>query len=360
MGIIRLLLAIAVFNSHFPILDMPLVDGHEAVLTFFAISGFYMALILDNTYDSARGFYMSRFLTLYPIYVFALVVSVALVITGDIHPMSARTELQMLLSNPASFLAMVWTSVFVFGQEMLFSLAQSPDGGLLFVEGSRNAIWRHAPLIQAWSLSLEILFYALAPFLVRLKNSTLVYLIALSLLAKIVVMNTAYADVVFFKRFFLTEFWLFGCGLVAYRIYTSLSRKAHASDYCFFAGLVVSIVVIGVVPKGIKPFALPIATLVALPFVFRGFRHFEFDRFVGKTSYPFYLLHFSAIAIFETYWDEPKGWHILLAGMVAALLTHVLFGKAIESLKTRKRGHLVVPVETLRLTDEPIISTYNV
>ena len=43
MGMIRLLLAIAVFNSHFPSLpDLPMVDGHEAVLAFFAISGFYM------------------------------------------------------------------------------------------------------------------------------------------------------------------------------------------------------------------------------------------------------------------------------------------------------------------------------
>lgn len=134
MGIIRFLLAIAVFNSHFPMLDLPIVDGHEAVLSFFAISGFYMALVLDTAYASTRAFYMSRFLTLYPIYVFALIISIALVMTLDVHPMSTAAELKQLLSDPISFLVMVWTSIFVLGQELLFSLAQSPDGGLHFVE----------------------------------------------------------------------------------------------------------------------------------------------------------------------------------------------------------------------------------
>ena len=68
MGAVRFLLAFAVFNSHFPVVDWAIVGGHEAVLAFFAISGFYMALILDTSYGSARTFYMSRFLSLYPMY----------------------------------------------------------------------------------------------------------------------------------------------------------------------------------------------------------------------------------------------------------------------------------------------------
>lgn len=337
MGIIRLLLAIAVFNSHFPFLDMPVVDGHEAVLAFFAISGFYMALILDTTYTSTKSFYVGRFLSLYPIYIFATALSVALLVTWDVHPMTGLSELKKLLADPMAFIAMLWTSAFVFGQELLFCLSPSPDGGLHIVEASRHAIWKHAPLIQAWSLSLEITFYALAPLLVRLKTRTLGNVVAASIVVKLMIMNGAFAETVFFKRFFPAEFWLFGCGILAYRFYRTLPRKSEAVDFFAFLLLAGFIFIVGDVERAFEPFALPAATLITLPFIFRGFRSVRIDREIGKISYPFYLLHFSAIAIFEAYWDEPEGWHILIFALAAALLTHSIFNPGIELLKNRMR-----------------------
>lgn len=131
MGIIRLLLACAVFNSHFPFLDMSVVDGHEAVLAFFAISGFYIALILDTTYATPGRFYMGRFLSLYPMYVLALCISIALLVVWDIHPMVSLEEMQAFLADPMAFFVMAWTSTCVFGQELLFSLAPSPEGACM-------------------------------------------------------------------------------------------------------------------------------------------------------------------------------------------------------------------------------------
>lgn len=337
MGLIRFLLAIAVFNSHFPMFDVPMVNGHEAVLTFFAISGFYMALILDTKYDRKRHFYLSRFLSLYPMYVFALILAVALLVTKDIHPMTSRAELQMLMSEPLAFIAMIWTSICVLGQELLFSLGQATDGAIHFVDSSRTAIWRHAPLIQAWSLSLEFAFYALAPWLVRLRNAPLILLIIGSLSLKFGIMHSDWADIVFFKRFFLSEFWLFGCGIMAYRLYKLLPPKAQFKDSLFFITLIVTICSAGVAPEQAKPFALPVATVIALPLVFRLFRESGFDSLVGKVSYPFYLLHFSVIAIFEEYWDEPAGVYILVTTLVSAVLVHYVFNPGIEFWKQKVR-----------------------
>lgn len=343
MGFIRFMLAIAVLNSHFPVTDLPIVDGHEAVLAFFAISGFYMALILDTSYETIRKFYLGRFLTLYPMYVFALTISVALLTSLDVHPMTDSQKMAEILSDPASFLAMTWTSICIVGQELLFSLSPAVGGGLHFTNKSMSAIWSNAPLIQAWSLSLEILFYALAPFLVRLRSNRLIALVLISLCCRIAIAFTPMADIVFFKRFFPAEFWLFGGGILAYRLHTVLPPKGSIIDYIFFAALVLTILIIGEAPKEVAPFALPVAALVSIPLIFRGFRHFEFDRFVGKLSYPFYLLHFSAIAIFETYHDEPEGWYIVLATLVASLFTHSLFNTGIESMKRRLRRRIVNP-----------------
>ena len=347
MGFIRLLLAFAVLNSHYPVLEQsPIVCGHEAVLAFFCISGFYMALILDKSYDNPRAFYLSRFLTLYPMYVLALVISLGLLTSLDINSLTDRATLRQLMSDPASALLMAWTSATTFGQELLFSLAHDPSGGLHFVTKSRTAIWADAPIIQGWSLSLEITFYAMAPFLVRLRTRTILALAAASLGLKFAILASPLAHVVFFKRFFPLEFWLFGGGILAYRFHRSLPQAPRALDYCLFAALAVCVCTAGGATTALQPFVLPTATLIALPLVFRGFKRLQFDRLAGKISYPFYLLHYIVIALFEAYADEPEGGHILAATLAASVAVHFLFNSGIESLKTklRRRQALSAPL----------------
>ncbi|WP_207260110.1 acyltransferase [Desulfovibrio sp. Huiquan2017] len=356
MGFIRLLLAFAVFNSHFPAFgDVPLVDGHEAVLTFFAISGFYMALVLDRTYGNVRAFYLSRFLTLYPMYVLALVISLGLLTNLDVHSLTNRETLRAIVADPAAFALMAWTSATTFGQELLFSLARHPEGGLYFVTNSRDALWSDAPLIQGWSLSLEVTFYALAPFMVRLRTRTLLALLGASLGLKLAVMASPAADVVFFKRFFPLEFWLFTGGILAYRVHRRLAPEARWYDYGLFLVLAGLACMAGGLAKPLLPFFLPLGALLSMPLVFRGFKRLQCDRFAGKISYPFYLFHYIVIALFETYMDDPEGVFVLAAALAAAVLVHFLFNPGIESLKTklRRRHALPVPADTAVL--QPVV-----
>ncbi|EGB16281.1 acyltransferase 3 [Pseudodesulfovibrio mercurii] len=356
MGFIRLLLAFAVFNSHFTAFDnLPMVDGHEAVLTFFAISGFYMALILDRTYGSARAFYLSRFLTLYPMYVLALVVSLGLLTSLDVHSLTDRETLRAIMTDPAAFLVMAWTSATTVGQELLFSLARHPEGGLYFVTSSREALWSDAPLIQAWSLSLEVTFYALAPFLVRLRTRTLLALMGASLACKLAVMASPVADVVLFKRFFPLEFWLFAGGILAYRAHRRLDPDPRWYDYALFPALAGLALTADLAAGPLRPFLLPGAALLTMPLVFRGFKRLRWDRFAGKVSYPFYLLHYIVIALFETYMDDPEGAYVLAVALAAAVLVHLLFNPGIECLKTklRRRHALPVPADTAVL--QPVV-----
>ncbi|MEF2231169.1 MAG: acyltransferase family protein [Pseudodesulfovibrio sp.] len=334
MGFIRLLLALAVFNSHFPLLeDLPIVDGHEAVLTFFAISGFYMALILDTAYATPRQFYRARIASLYPPYLFALALSLALLLLLGVHPYTTRAALASFLADPLSLLLWAWTSLTLLGQDLFFCLSRAADGSLHFVSANRDAVWRQLPLVQTWSLSLEAVFYALAPFLVRLKNRTLLGLVAASLGIKLFVFFGPAKDVGFFIRFFPAEFWLFGCGILAYRAYARLPKETLAFDYLAAALLAGSIFVADLAPDGLEPFCLPLAALVTIPFVFRAFGGFSADRAIGKISYPFYLLHFTAIALFEKFLEEPAGWHILLCTLAGAVLTHLFFSQGVKRLK---------------------------
>jgi peptidoglycan/LPS O-acetylase OafA/YrhL len=75
MGTIRYLLAFSVLITHSKFLGKLMPPGDIAVQLFFIISGFYMALILNTKYKShTLAFYKNRFLRLYPIYFFVLIV----------------------------------------------------------------------------------------------------------------------------------------------------------------------------------------------------------------------------------------------------------------------------------------------
>ncbi|CCH50225.1 acyltransferase family protein [Pseudodesulfovibrio piezophilus] len=343
MGIIRIILAIAVFNSHFPTFDLPIVDGHEAVLSFFAISGFYMALILDTSYETTRSFYASRFMALYPMYLFTLTLSVALIVSLDVHPMNCAQELKKFLTDPAGFLLVSFTSLFIVGQELLFSLVRLPDGSIHFVEYSRHALWRLAPVLQAWSLSLEVIFYAMVPILVRFKTKTLLLLIAASLCAKILIVMSPFVSMKFFLRFFPLEFWLFGGGILAYRVHKSLPDRQSGLDSFAFLLLVGLICVANDVDEYLEPFFLPMLVLFTMPCIFRAFRRSRLDKVLGQISYPFYLIHFIVIAIFETYQDEPNGCVLLIITLMGAMLMHTLFAPGIADFKRRIKQTRPVP-----------------
>lgn len=341
MGIIRLLLAIAVCNSHFELTGMPMVGGHEAVLTFFAVSGFYMAMVLDRKYDSPEYFYKSRIQSLYPMYLFAVGISAALLFILDIHPLVSRSQMLKVLADPLGFVIVMWTSLCVIGQEWLFSLGLTDNGHLHILTSEMQSMYNNAFLVQGWSLSLEFLFYLLAPFLVRMKGNILFALSSASLLARILIVLTPLAKISFLLRFFPADFWLFGFGILSYRYYQDLPRASRPTDYLAFLILIVLTLTAGSAGRNYEPFFLPMGAIILQPFIFRAFRSLLLDCVIGKIAYPFYLLHYTVIGLFEEYAEDPLGWQVFTASLAAAIITFLLFGPGFEVLKSKVESNSV-------------------
>lgn len=325
MGIIRLLLAIAVCNSHFELTALPMVDGHEAVLSFFAVSGFYMAMILDTRNYCARDFYKSRLHGLYPIYIFAVAVSALLLFTLDIHPLVSRKQMLSVLADPAGFFLVIWTTFCTLGQELLFSLDFSNSGHLYFISKEMHSLYNVAFLVQGWSLSLETVFYLIAPFLVLRGDRSIFILSCISLIFRISIVNSSLADQSFFLRFFPADFWLFGFGILSYRFHRSLSEKACLIDCMAFVLLTVLVMTAGFAGKKVEPFLLPVSTIILQPYIFRLLKNVLVDRVIGKITYPFYLLHYTVIGLFEEYSDDPEGWQIFAVSLSAAIVVFIIF-----------------------------------
>ena len=152
-------------------------------------------------------------------------------------------------------------------------------------------------LPQAWTVSLELMFYAIAPFLVR---RHIVFLLAI-VIGCFVLQTIAYEFGLkgepWGYRFFVFELSRFMLGAFAYRLY-ALTRHwpIWRKWFCVpVAVLVLSCVFLQV--AAYKPRMLFTLMTLAMPFLFLAGNCFKFDSWLGELSYPIYLIHWPLISI---------------------------------------------------------------
>ncbi|MGE4554249.1 MAG: acyltransferase family protein [Desulfovibrionaceae bacterium] len=363
MGPVRLLLALLVLDSHHQVLPFATLSGHEAVQVFFVLSGFYMALILDpdqGDYPGAGSFWLSRFLRLYPAYWLVLGLSLLALLGLDVHALTTRAAwLKAVNSGAGPALATLWTGIL--GQEWLFGLGLAPGGWLVSTPLGEGNLWHLSPVIQAWSLSLELYFYLLAPWLVRRSSRTL-WLIAAASLALRLAGGLAGLNAVFLKRFFPLELWLFTAGVLSWRLYARRLAAGRAPGRAWGLaarwGLPAALLAAGALPQPWRlALLIPLACL-ALPGAFHACRRSRGDRFLGAVSYPFYLVHYLVIALVEEYAPDPGSAAaslVIVAGsLVLAALIHLGLERPVDRFRHRlARRRAPAPARPLLPAPQP-------
>ncbi len=169
MGALRYLLAISVVVAHSgPIFGLDLVGGRAAVEIFFMISGFYMALILKQKYDSGiRGyklFLTNRILRIYPLYWVIIVLTLLASLGAYLFARNIWALIPFVNASGTmtgfSLFAISMMNLTLFGQDLSHFRNYSPTTGF-----SQFLI-----VPQSWTLALEMMFYLMAPFLVKMKT----------------------------------------------------------------------------------------------------------------------------------------------------------------------------------------------
>jgi peptidoglycan/LPS O-acetylase OafA/YrhL len=194
VGTVRLYLALSVVAAHlWGYVPAPMVTGYLAVIMFFIISGFYMSMIINERYAKLplRTFYLSRALRLYPVYA-------------------------------AVLLATVW---FGYYAELPTVFMKSPFANATMI-GIDVIDANHRAVPQAWTISIELEFYLIAPFLVgrsiKLGLAAVVGLIILRLLF----LPYDYAG---WRYGFAPAVWCFFLlGHVSHRLWTRVSDPIYA------------------------------------------------------------------------------------------------------------------------------------
>jgi len=311
MGILRLLLAVSVLCAHLhgkAVLGFRFLNGDLAVQCFYMISGFYMALVLNQKYRPGQYafFLCQRYLRLWPTYVFIALLGLAgeCLVSPAAGPaagaLQAWREHGSLL-HPGAWLALVVANLAIVGQDWVVFYAVDPHSGALYW----TRYWNREPIPalsflaigQAWSLGVEISFYLLAPWLVRQRYRLQAGLLLLSLAARCAGYALGLHGDPWNDRFFPFELAFFVAGSLAYQHYVRfpelMARLAPAmrryGRWIFYAFIAAYSRLPG---HSEQRYYLMVPLLFALlPVLFYTTRDTAWDRTLGELSYPFYLGH---------------------------------------------------------------------
>ena len=291
MGTLRFLLALSVAYGHLATpLSFPTSD--IAVQSFFVISGFYMALVLNEKYGPGSYwlFISNRLLRLWPAYFVVLILSLA------------------LADNWKSIAALDWfdiafffaSQVLIVGQDLYLFLFVS-NGTLAFTAHYTEVsapLYSFAPIPQAWTLGLEIYFYLLAPCLVRRGPMFIAAMIAASLVLRMALQWTfGFSGHPWSFRFFPSEIALFLAGSLGYCVYASENEEQRAQAKALLSIAAVLLFACLAINRwdGIQRLAslsLLAVVIVGVPRLFEMTKNIAWDKYIGELSYPLYICHF--------------------------------------------------------------------
>jgi peptidoglycan/LPS O-acetylase OafA/YrhL len=357
VGIFRLCLALCVVISHGGnfLSWQPLV-GMAIVQSFFIVSGFYMALILDGKYRDKYIFYQNRLLRLGPSYVAVLLASFAtllLIGRGLWEPLSSFSAVLAAKTSLLPFLV-TGLNLGVIGQEISCFFINN-GGNLEFVRRMMpfdQLLLRYMLVPQAWSISLEIYFYLVAPFLTRCRSTTILSLLFASLTLRFGLHLFGAASDPWQYRFFPTSIVFFLAGVLSYRLYQKYKHVWSSQWLGWFGFLFINAAVMTFglwrdVLSGSVGYLLGADTLflIMVPFlipaVFCFTKNLALDRFLGELSYPIYLNH---ILLIEWRQELQFSLNFLVVGVLALGLVMQL---AIERPLDRWRQSRLYRMKTL-------------
>jgi peptidoglycan/LPS O-acetylase OafA/YrhL len=365
LGTLRTILALMVVGSH-----LHAFGGADfAVKSFFIISGFYMALVIETRYCAlpVSSFYVSRLLRLLPLYwvigLLTVIAELVLVPRGQYFdklasPLAYGGGLD-LSSLPLAIIFYIGlslttmlgldTGLWLGFDRVSGALSVAPD----FSPGATSIVALN-PVPQGWTIGLELLFYALAPFIVRRSILLIGALCIFSLAFRLALSVLGFSGEPWNRSLFPSELIYFLLGVLGYRLYLVLPRlKLRARTETTFALVVLAIAIIyWPVEHSLRgrlawhfwntvPYILIAA---GIPFLFKLTKDNALDANIGELSYPIYMCHVLILGLIR--WsplnDAPligSGWsrYILTIALViaAAFVLDRLVVLQIDKLRIR-------------------------
>lgn len=346
-----MLLAIVVVIEHCG--GISYINSVTAIQSFFIISGFYMSLIINEKYNQPKSyklFISNRFLRLFPIYICIVIITLVVaylynsagykqVIFSDFKGLTLFSKIYVIFIN-----------LFIVGQDTSLFFGLDAHGALHYVKHYTESVpplWNFLLCPPAWSMSLELMFYAIAPFIIKRKLSVIITIMALVFILRIVIYTHGMHYDPWTYRFFITELFFFLSGNLGYRIYNYIRKMEIARKLGFWAliSLVLFLFTFNYLPViyYVKQYVFYAFLSLAIPFIFLYTKNFKIDRFLGELSYPLYVSHYSIIIFFLPvvyhFFSYSSGLQVPLAIIFSIIFSYLLVqwvGRPIDNMREKR------------------------
>jgi len=311
MGIIRILLALELVIYHLPdnsIFNYFGMNGSVVVKAFFIISGFYMALVINEKYlvrdrKTYSLFFSNRYLKLYPAYFITLIFAILVSYLGFLKWGNWIYLNSYFVQNLSITSLLIFTvaNLTMFGIAAIsFFSVNLVTGQLFFTATPLSDAINYIFIGQGWALSIELIFYLIAPFILRKKISVLIGVLASSLLLRIILCYFGYYYNPWADRFFPTELAFFMLGAIAYKVYSHKKFVKEMNSFFYLIPLIVIsfILLYQYIPDviyfcfSLKEWVFFVILTISLPILFLlSNKMKKIDRFFSELSYPVFLSH---------------------------------------------------------------------
>jgi len=352
MGIYRFILSLLVIIFHLVGGVQP--AGYSVVFGFYLISGYVITLVLNRSYSEKIGqFYLNRALRIFPVYIIILLISFILIkVHGNVFLIANNglDSLQLLNSGIAHYnVADVLNEISL----RFFTNKSFTDFAVIL-----NGFPQIVP--QAWALCPEIIFYILAPFIVKLYkfNKKMYYLLILITFVYPIYTYLNKLDFPTYRyRSVFGTFFVFMLGSLIYYLKDKIPKIKKANIFLF---LLISIYLFTVtcinkyeLKEGQIYFALFIQIFILIVSTQISFkeRFNACDKFWGSLSYGMYLGHFlsafilliiteiiyknNGTIIFGAYGSNTFGLAAVLLTTIISIILLFLVEKPIEKLRIK-------------------------
>ena len=341
MGILRLLLAIVVVCGHIFPAWLWGIQNVLAVKAFFVISGFYMALILTERYRRATlQFYLNRLLRLLPLHLAVLAIMVALIVVapGLIGlPLVNLEGWRLVLSTPELYptgVLLAIMNVTLIGSDLTNFTCLDTTTLRFYLEGPdpgrvgtclRRGIPVSAFLINGpmWTIGIELIFYAMAPFVVRRSTRTLLLLTGIAALPRFWLMYSGLGLLPWHRGVAAFELVYFLIGVLAFRLYLQLRETPAMHSRPLLLGITGALLLLTVFGSPDWHWAYIVVLAAALPALFLATTTSRLDAYLGSLSYPVYTCQWLVLGVMNggmTVIEEQDGTPVWIAANLAAVL----------------------------------------
>jgi peptidoglycan/LPS O-acetylase OafA/YrhL len=349
MGTLRTIFAIAVVLDHVWPGGPVFVGGRNAVQLFYIISGFLISFILveRKSYPSVWSFYVNRYLRLYPIYL--VVAAISLCTRGSDFFEVYKT------APPSADALLIFSNAFLVGQDwIMFSAVKAHS--LVFTTDfwkSDVVLFPGLLVMPAWTLGVELSFYAIAPFILPRRKVIYILLTASVLLRGYLALIGVGLKDPWTYRFFPNELALFLLGALAHQILLPVYLKHMGKVERGLPGAATAFMVVMSVEyfeipglESVKRIFLFTAFIALLPFTFLFSQRSRIDRWIGDLSYPVYIVQLLAIQLVQylTFGIDLLDFHYMVSlnsvitSILLAILLNKLISDPVEKLRERFRS----------------------